>query len=254
MAGAELTIEQLAAATGMTVRNIRAHVTRGLLPPPRLQGRTGYYDDEHVNRLRLITHLQGQGFNLAAIQKLVEGLPDADSTVELYQRAVGWLPERPVDMTAAELAGMFGDAADETRLARLRRAGVVELLSDGRVRVLNPVLLRVGVRALELGFDTEALLGVLETLVKHTRKVSAYFVQWFLDVHWAAYVAAGRPPERLPELEQVIADLQPMAAEGVLAAFQQAMTEAVEAAFKRITTEELAAADAATSGSTPAIG
>lgn len=253
MAGAELTIEQLAAATGMTVRNIRAHVTRGLLPPPRLRGRTGFYGPEHVTRLQLITHLQAQGFNLTAIRKLIEGLPDADSTVELYQRAVGWLPEHPVEMTAEELAAMFGEDADETRLARLRRAGVVELLDGDRIRVLNPVLMRVGARGLELGFDTDALLDVLATLVKHTRKISAHFVQWFLEAHWAPYVAAGRPPEQLPALEQVISDLQPMAAEGVLAAFQQAMSEAVEAAFKRITVEELEAADA-TPTSAPATG
>ena len=39
----ELTIEQLAHETGMTVRNIRAHQSRGLLPPPEVRSRTGYY-------------------------------------------------------------------------------------------------------------------------------------------------------------------------------------------------------------------
>jgi hypothetical protein len=254
MSGAELTIEQLAAATGLTVRNIRAHVTRGLLPPPSLRGRTGYYGDEHVNRLRLITQLQAQGFNLTAIQKLIEGHPDADSTVELYQRAVGWLPELPVEMTVDELAEMFGVAPDQTRLARLRRAGVVEPLEGDRVRVLNPVLMRVGARGTELGFDIESLLDVLDTLVAHTRGISEHLVRWFLTAHWAPYVAAGRPADRLPELEQVITDLQPMAAEGVLAAFQQAMSEAVDAAFKRITAEEIAAAQAAVPDPAPASG
>ena len=50
----DLTIEQLAAAVGMSVRNIRNHQSRGLLPPPDVRARVGYYGAEHVVRLRLI--------------------------------------------------------------------------------------------------------------------------------------------------------------------------------------------------------
>ena len=39
----EYTVDQLALVSGLTTRNIRAHQTRGLLPPPRVRGRTGYY-------------------------------------------------------------------------------------------------------------------------------------------------------------------------------------------------------------------
>ena len=38
-----LTVEQLAAESGMSVRNIRAHQARGLLPPPEVRQRVGYY-------------------------------------------------------------------------------------------------------------------------------------------------------------------------------------------------------------------
>ncbi len=33
----KMTIGELARRTGMTIRNIRAHQTRGLLPPPEVQ-------------------------------------------------------------------------------------------------------------------------------------------------------------------------------------------------------------------------
>ena len=56
----------------MTVRNIRAHQSRGLLPPPEVRGRTGYYGPEHVARLELIHELQAEGFNLEAIRRLLE--------------------------------------------------------------------------------------------------------------------------------------------------------------------------------------
>src|SRR5258707_2052830 len=71
--GYDLTIEQLAAESGMTVRNIRNHHTRGLLPPPEVRARVGYYSAEHVARLRLILDLQADGFNLAAIERLLGG-------------------------------------------------------------------------------------------------------------------------------------------------------------------------------------
>ena len=50
----ELTIDELARRTGMTVRNVRAHQSRGLLPPPEVRGRTGFYGPEHVARIELI--------------------------------------------------------------------------------------------------------------------------------------------------------------------------------------------------------
>src|ERR1700736_6094234 len=67
---ADLTIEQLAAEVGMSVRNIRNHHSRGLLPAPEVRARVGYYGAEHVARLRLILDLQADGFNLTAIERL----------------------------------------------------------------------------------------------------------------------------------------------------------------------------------------
>jgi len=61
----DLTIEQLAARSGMSVRNIRAHQARGLLAAPEVRLRVGYYGPEHVAQLRLIRELQADGFNLA---------------------------------------------------------------------------------------------------------------------------------------------------------------------------------------------
>ena len=68
----DLTIDELAQRTGMTVRNIRAHQSRGLLPPPDVRGRTGYYGPNHLARIELIREMQGQGFNLQAIRRLVD--------------------------------------------------------------------------------------------------------------------------------------------------------------------------------------
>src|SRR5712691_3756479 len=66
------TVDELARASGLNTSTIRLYRQRGLLPPPEMQGRTGYFDDGHVARLRLIGELQERGFSLASIKDLVE--------------------------------------------------------------------------------------------------------------------------------------------------------------------------------------
>jgi len=235
---AALTIDQLAARTGMTVRNIRAHVTRGMLPPARMQGRTAYYGAEHVARLQLVVGLQQQGFNLAAIRKLVTG-PSAASpeeTVAFYRTALGpWLTEPPEDYDQDDLAAQFGIEPDPELVRRLQRLGLVETLPDGRLRVLNPSILHVGRELARMQFSTDQLVDVLSVLLRHSRAVSDAFVQMFLDTHWTPYVDAGMPADRLNDIAAVIQDLQPLATQAVVAAFQQEMTQAVGQAFDRIT-------------------
>src|SRR5919206_2926440 len=84
---ARLTIDQLAQRPGMTVRNTRAHQSRGLLPPPVVEARTGYYDGEHVARIRLIQEMQAEGFNLKAIARLIEGSSGAVEEAMGFKRA-----------------------------------------------------------------------------------------------------------------------------------------------------------------------
>jgi DNA-binding transcriptional MerR regulator len=232
-----LTIEQLAQRTGLSVRNIRSHVTRGLLPAPHLKGRTGFYGPEHVTRLELISVLQQQGFNLAAVTRLLRGqvAPSAGETVELYRTALGsWLTESPEEWSEGDVASLFGEQPDADRMARLRRLGVLEPAGEGKVRVLNPPLFRVGAQVVDLGFDVEALLGIVDVLVAHSRAVAEAFVVRFLAAHWQPYVDAGKPPSRIPELRAVIEALQPLASQAVVAAFRQAMTESVARAFEQI--------------------
>src|ERR1043165_4939643 len=83
-----MTIDELARRTGMTVRNIRAHQSRGLVPPPEVRGRTGYYGEEHLARLELIKELQADGFNLEAIRRLLEGAGGSGSEVLSFSRAL----------------------------------------------------------------------------------------------------------------------------------------------------------------------
>lgn len=73
LASRRCTIGELSEQVGMTVRNIRAYQARGLLPPPVVDGRVGFYTDLHRERLTMIRRLRAEGFNLVAISALLTG-------------------------------------------------------------------------------------------------------------------------------------------------------------------------------------
>src|SRR4051795_10170590 len=137
---AELTIDQLAQKTGMTVRNLRAHQSRGLLPPPDVRGRTGYYGPEHAARVELIKELQADGFNLEAIRRLIENAGGSTEDVLRFTRAARapFEDEEPEIATVAELAEQWGEAGSPALLERAISLGLLRPLGDGRVEERSP--------------------------------------------------------------------------------------------------------------------
>jgi DNA-binding transcriptional MerR regulator len=67
-----LTIDELARAAGTTSRNVRALQSAGLIGPPQVEGRTGFYGPEDLARLRATRRLQREGFSLAAVRALFD--------------------------------------------------------------------------------------------------------------------------------------------------------------------------------------
>src|SRR5690242_21028680 len=105
----QLTIEQLAAQSEMSVRNIRSHQARGLLPPPEVRQRVGYYGPEHVAQLRLIRDLQDDGFNLSGIKRLLKDTQGTAERLLQFRRALSTsrTAERAETLTIAELGERF---------------------------------------------------------------------------------------------------------------------------------------------------
>src|SRR3954451_4109641 len=114
----EMTISQLAERTGMTVRNIRAHQTRGLLPPPMVRGRTGYYNEEHVARIELTREMQADGLNLEAIRRVFETGDDSASEIFDFTRALRmpFEDESPEIYEQSEIAAAWGAEVVDPKL------------------------------------------------------------------------------------------------------------------------------------------
>lgn len=66
-------VEELAARAELSVDTIRYYQARNLLPAPTRVGRVAWYGDEHLDRLARIRELQGRGFALAVIGRLLAG-------------------------------------------------------------------------------------------------------------------------------------------------------------------------------------
>jgi len=81
----EMRVEQLSAQAAVPVDTIRYYQSKGILEPPRRQGRIAWYGDGHLVRLRRIRSLQQRGFTLATIARLVSGELDAADEALLGQ-------------------------------------------------------------------------------------------------------------------------------------------------------------------------
>jgi DNA-binding transcriptional MerR regulator len=231
----DLTIDGLARTTGMTVRNLRAHQSRGLLPPPEVRGRTGYYGPEHVARIELIRELQAEGFNLEAIRRLLEGANGSTGEVLRFTRALKapFEDEEPDLVDAEELARQWGDRADPRLLKRAVELGVLRPIGEGVFEVPSPRLARAGAELAALGISPHTALEVAARVRRSSQSVADTYVRLFLDEVWKPFDEAGRPQERWPEVRDALERLRPLAAETLLAMFQLVMSEAVEGAFGR---------------------
>ena len=237
--GRHLTVEQLASETGMSVRNIRNHQSRGLLPPPEVRARVGYYGEEHVTRLRLIQEMQAQGFKLSAIKRLIgEHGASVEHLVGLKDVVTApFETERPEVLSADELVERFG-GADEKEIAKAQKLGLLVPVGDGLFEAPSPALLRAAEEVLDRGVELSSALGVIEKVKRNSQSTSKAFVELFLDEVWKPFNEDGQPNERWPEITETIERLRPLAAEVVLAMFKQTMEVEVEKAFGRALEEQ----------------
>jgi DNA-binding transcriptional MerR regulator len=231
----KMTIRQLAERTGMTVRNIRAHQTRGLLPPPTVHGRTGYYGEEHVARIELTREMQADGLNLEAIRRVLDSGDGSASAIFDFTRALRapFEDEAPEIVDADELAGIWGEAADPRMARRAEKLGILRALPDGRVEVISPHLLRAAAELAQLGIGAEGALHTAEKLRRHADGVARTFVDLFVKEIWQPFDRAGRPERDWPQMSEALERMRPLASGALQATFQIAMGEAVEKESER---------------------
>jgi DNA-binding transcriptional MerR regulator len=225
----ELTIDQLAQRTGMSTRNIRAHQSRGLLAPPTLRGRTGYYNDAHVARIQLIQRLQADGFSLALIKRLLRTANDSTEELVRFSDALHgpFGDEHPRVVELTELQKSFRSTSSAV-FSQLRNLRVLRPLDDGTVELLTPQAFDGAQVLSDLGVPAEELADALTEAHKHVEAVARICLRMFLDHVWAPFERAGRPEDGLDPVLTAIERLRPLVTRGVSSLFQMAMNDVIE--------------------------
>ncbi len=227
----DLTIEELAARTGMTVRNIRSHRARGLLPAPEVRDRVGFYGPEHLDRLRMIQELQGDGFNLKGIERLLsQNLGPAEQFLSFKRALDQFDGEQPQTFTRAELAERFGTDIDDA-VERSVAAGALVAVDDDRFEAPYPSLLEAAEGVIATGVPLDHALTVISKVASHCRSVSREFVKLFLDDIWKPFEADGYPEDRWPEVQAALDQLRPLSLQALAAVYRMTMSDEIERAF-----------------------
>ncbi|MFG2593609.1 helix-turn-helix domain-containing protein [Streptomyces sp. NBC_01166] len=231
-----LTVDELAARAGVTVRTVRFYSTRGLLPPPVIgPRRVGHYGHDHLSRLALIEELQHQGMTLAAIERYLQQLPPDLSAQDLaIHRALvaSWAPDAAEDMERAELERRAGRPLSEQDVDRLGAMGVLERPGKPEAPFqVDPGLLRLGVELLDVPIAHETILAARTVLLEHTRSAAHELTRLFRDEVWNPYRERESDPEHVEAMKSLSANMQPMVLQALLTAFQRSLKEELRAAF-----------------------
>lgn len=224
-----LTVDELAARAGVTVRTLRFYSTKGLLPPPELgPRRVGLYGVEHLDRLELIEELQRQGLTLAAIERYLARLPEDISSLDLaIHRALvaSWMPETAEETGRSRLERRAGRALSDADIARLAAMGALERTAEADVFRVDPGLLPLGVRVLDVPIPLETLVAARAVVLGHSRATAHELHRLFRETVWKPYRESGPAPAELERMKGLTDHIQPMIAQALVTAFQRSLRE-----------------------------
>jgi DNA-binding transcriptional MerR regulator len=190
-------IDELAAAADTTVDTIRFYQAKGLLEPPRREGRVALYSPEHVERLTRIRDLKAKGFTLASIKRLLDGdLDEAD--VRLAETVVGAAggTASGASLSLDELAERTGVSA--TLLEAIEREGLIQAVERDGERFYTEGDATTVARGLELlsaGLPLSELLSLARDHDRVMREIARRAVDVFIRFVRDPLIAQGSDKE-----------------------------------------------------------
>ena len=195
-------MQDLARQAGITVELLRSYQSKGLLPPPRHEGRVAWYGPRHLERMRLIRDLKDRGYSLRMIAKAVELGAAQASTV-----AGAELPEER--LTLAQLAEHV--RVPPAMLRSLEGSGVLRPRRSGRERWYTEADVRAVRLLLSLlggGLPMEEFMRVASVQLDVAQDVADGAVALFMKYARAPLLDAGL--SHRDEAERMVAALRLM--------------------------------------------
>lgn len=230
-----LTVDELAARSGASVRTIRYYQSEGLLPAPARAGREARYGEAHLDRLALIGELQSRGLRLSAIGRLLTENPEAAGDwLGLGETMIRpWSEDRPELLDEAELDHRLAGTPPGTRAA-LEGTDLLERRGDTTpvtYLVPSPGLLEIAVSLARLGLDLAVAAHLRDLLQRRLRAMTNELVAEF-----TGRISLDRLEEGGPgALAELLVELRPITQRTVDLLFahemERAQRELIDAAF-----------------------
>lgn len=239
----EYRLEQLAHEANTTVRNIRAYRDRGLLPPPRRQGRIALYSDAHLARLRLVADLLGRGYTLNSIAELLEAWErgkDIGDVLGLEEALTSpWSAEAPIEVTRSELEALLPAGTTPDMLDEILDLGIIERVSEPaatpedegaaeeRFRIVSLRELASGGELLAAGVSGREVLTLARYLHDTVDEIAATITEL---IRTRVFDPLGPlpPPDQIARLTKTVAGLRPLAQNVVEAELARAMERNIQ--------------------------
>jgi DNA-binding transcriptional MerR regulator len=216
---AEYRLDDLARASGISARNIRAYRERGLLDPPRRVGRSALYDDYHLSQLNTIGQLLRKGYTSAHISEFFASMRDGTDLADILslQRAVlGPAKEPPNHSTVVDI----DPHCDEVR--QLVGYGMAEVV-DGEVKMLDRAAADILDRAPDHLMYLRALLRFVEATDDSVDDLAEAFVASLVELYQSRVGADYLPrPEEMDQIRQVVEDYRALGEAVIAARFDEA--------------------------------
>ncbi|GGS05910.1 MerR family transcriptional regulator [Streptomyces aureoverticillatus] len=171
-------MEELAKEAGITVRTVRFYRERGLIPPPRREGRIAWYDDHHLARLRTIAALLERGHTLSGIAELAEAFEQGRDVAELLGMG-GPSEETPVRLTPEELADRFAGQVTPENLSAALDLGYLGTDGDDIVHISRR-LLDASTALVRKGVPLADVLQAGQRVREHADALAELFVTFTL--------------------------------------------------------------------------
>lgn len=231
--GGLLTIDELAAVSGTTVRTTRYYAQLGLIPPPERRGRVAYYGDVHRARLEMVRRLQEHGFTLQAVERYLADLPDDATPEDLALRRVmltSWTPVRSERITRRQLEQQAGRHLDDEDLDFL--VSLQSLEPDGSAYLATPSL-AVGLELLDMDVSREAVRDAGEAITRHMTSLAAELTGILQDGVVGPYRAGEHSAEESAHMEDTVSRLRRLTLEAVVTGFQRAADAVIRRSLAR---------------------
>lgn len=246
--GEQFRLDELAREAGLASTTVRLYQSKGLLAPPRLEGRTGWYQQTHLRRLRLVARLQEQGHSLAGIRRLLDRWEEGrslDAVLGVEAELEALLGEsHAITLSPEGLARRFPpDALTPDLFRRTVDLGLIELTDEGTVRVRDRRFLETGAELAVLGVPLDTILDEWERLVGQTDEIAARFLDLFERHIAPSDWERDLDDERTEELARVLAQLHDLARRVLVTALDTSVARAGRARLAQLLPEAEGAGD-----------